>query len=64
MNFAHWQLGEVIDDVAQLPGALDRAMREPDAYRAAQERAFAATFSRTDVPASRRAAAAIVARFG
>lgn len=63
-NFAHWQLGEVIDDAAELAGALDRAVRRPDAYRAAQEAAFAATFSRTDKPASRRAAATIVARFG
>jgi hypothetical protein len=62
-NFAHWRLGEVIGDVARLPAALDRAMALPDAYRSAQEAAFAATFSLTHTPASRRAAAAIVARF-
>jgi hypothetical protein len=63
-DFAHWHLGEVVSDPAALPAALDRAVLEPDRYRAAQEAAFAATFSRTDQPASRRAAAAIVARFG
>lgn len=63
-DFAHWQLGEVIDSVDALPGALDRAVRQPDRYRAAQEAAFAATFSRENQPASVRAAAAIVARFG
>lgn len=63
-DFAHWQLGEVIDSVDALPGALDRAVQSPDRYRAAQEAAFAATFSRIEDAASVRAAAAIVARFG
>ncbi|MCC2981553.1 hypothetical protein [Sphingomonas sp. IC4-52] len=63
-DFAHWRLGEVIGDIRELPGALDRAVREPDRFRAAQEAAFAATFSLTDQPASARAAAAIVTRFG
>lgn len=63
-DFAHWQLGEVIQRVDELPGALARAVGEPDRFRAAQERAFAATFSRTDRPASARATAAIVERFG
>ena len=62
-DFAHWRLGEVIDDVGKLPAALTRAVQEPDRYRARQEAAFAATFSRTDQPDSRRAAAAIVERF-
>lgn len=63
-DFAHWQLGEVIRDVGALPGALDRAVRQPDRFRAAQQAALAATFSLTDQPASARAAAAIVERFG
>lgn len=62
-DFAHWHLGEVIRDVEDLPAALDRARREPGRFRAAQEAAFAATFSLTDRPSSARAAAAIVARF-
>lgn len=63
-DFAHWQLGEVIAGVDALPGALARAVAEPDRFRAAQERAFAATFSLTGERASARAAAAIMARFG
>jgi hypothetical protein len=63
-DFAHWLLGDVIDSVAPLPAALDRAVTEPERYRATQEAAFSATFSRCDEPASRRAAAAIVKHFG
>lgn len=62
-SFAHWRLGEVIDRVADLPAALDRAIADPDAHRAAQEAALAATFLRTPEPASRLAADAIVAQF-
>lgn len=63
-DFAHWHLGEVIDRVDALPAALARAVRQPDRFRAAQEAAFAATFSLTDQSASARAAKAIVERFG
>jgi hypothetical protein len=62
-DFAHWELGEVIRDAAMLPGALDRAMATPDAFRAAQQAAFRATFSVEAEPASRRAARAIVEHF-
>jgi hypothetical protein len=62
-DFAHWQLGEVIRDAAMLPGALDRAMAAPDAFRDAQQAAFHATFSVEEEPASRRAARAIVEQF-
>jgi hypothetical protein len=62
-DFAHWELGEVIRDAAMLPGALDRAMAAPDAFRAAQQAAFRATFSVEEEPASRRAARAIVEQF-
>jgi hypothetical protein len=62
-DFAHWQLGEVIRDAAMLPGALERAMATPDAFRAAQQAAFRATFSVEEEPASRRAARAIVEHF-
>lgn len=63
-DFAHWHLGEVIDRVADLPAALDRAVGDPDRFRAAQETAFRNTFDVGDGPAARRAAAAIVAKFG
>jgi hypothetical protein len=62
-DFAHWELGEVIRDAAMLPGALDRAMAAPDAFRDAQQAAFRATFSVEEEPASRRAARAIVEQF-
>jgi CDP-glycerol glycerophosphotransferase (TagB/SpsB family) len=63
-NFAHWRLGEVIDRLDQLPAALARAVDHPDAFRAQQEAALASTFSVTDEPAARRAARAIMERFG
>ncbi|WP_267395952.1 MULTISPECIES: hypothetical protein [unclassified Sphingomonas] len=63
-NFAHWRLGEVIDRLDQLPAALARAVDHPDAFRAPQEAALASTFSVTDEPAARRAARAIMERFG
>lgn len=63
-DFAHWHLGEVIDAAEALPAALDRAMREPEAFRAQQIEVFRETFSVTEEPASRRAARAIVEHFG
>lgn len=63
-DFSHWHLGEVIDHLDTLPAALDRAFADPERFRERQELAFAATFSRTPEPASRRAANAIVERFG
>ena len=63
-DFAHWQLGEVIERVEELPRALDNALAAPDAQRDRQAAAFSATFANADGSASRRAAAAIVERFG
>jgi hypothetical protein len=63
-NFAHWRLGEVIDRVAELPAALERAVADPTRFRAAQQAAFDQTFSLTDTPASVRAAQAIMAHCG
>lgn len=60
-SYAHWRLGEVVDDVAGLPAALDRAMADPAAFADGQRAAFADTFSLTDVPSARRAAEAILA---
>jgi CDP-glycerol glycerophosphotransferase (TagB/SpsB family) len=62
-DFAHWQLGDVVREITDLPAALDRALTQPDAYRAAQEAARSATFLRSDIPASQRAADAIVQWF-
>ena len=62
-NFAHWHLGEVIDRLGQLPGALERALGGSAAYRDVQEQALGRTFSVTAEPAARRAARAILERF-
>lgn len=63
-SFAHWQLGEVVNQLSELPDALDRALGAPDRYRARQAEAFARTFSITQQTAARRAADAIMAFFG
>lgn len=60
-NFAHWRLGEVIDDVADLDAAIDRALADPYRFDAVQKDAFARTFDRTDRPAAVRAADEILA---
>ncbi|WP_156347106.1 hypothetical protein [Sphingomonas sp. Leaf33] len=60
-NFAHWHLGEVIDDMADLNAAIDRALADPHRFDAAQQDAFARTFAPSDRPAAARAAAAILA---
>ena len=62
-NFAHWRNGPVIDRVADLGEALDRA-REGHAafYRPIQEALFDYSFDLTDEPSSERAGRAL-ARF-
>lgn len=59
-NFAHWNLGEVIENLGDLPAALERAVKNPQAYAAVQKEAFENTFSITEQPSSRRAAEAIL----
>ena len=59
-DFQHWTLGEVIDGLADLPDALARAVASPDAFLQQQLRARDETFSCFDLPASRRAAEAIL----
>jgi hypothetical protein len=63
-SFAHWHLGDVIDTAAALPAGLDRAVTRPDRYAASQAHAFAQTFGSLGGGASRRAADAILARYG
>jgi len=60
-EYRHWALGEVIETIDQMPGAIARALADPHAYDEAQRIADAATFSRTDRPASVRAAEAVLA---
>ena len=62
-DFAHWRLGEVVERLADLPTALDRAVAAPDQYAQRQRAAFARTFSVTKDAAATRAADAILARF-
>ncbi|GGY99226.1 hypothetical protein [Novosphingobium colocasiae] len=59
-NFAHWQLGPVVSDIAGMAHALDAAQASPDGYAARQAEAFARTFSVESVPAAERAARALV----
>ena len=60
-DYGHWAIGEVIDSIAAMPGALDRAMAHPETFTLRQQAAAAETFSITDVPAGERAADAILA---
>lgn len=60
-NYRHWTLGDVIDRLDALPGALDRALADPGRYVLRQQAAAADTFSVTDRPAGERAADAILA---
>lgn len=63
-NFAHWQAGEVIEDISELGYALDGAVRMPSAFRDAQEKLFSYTFDLNELPSSIRAAEAISAYLG
>lgn len=63
-DFAHWRLGEVVDRIEDLPAAIDRALADPHRFDAIQAEAFAHTFDRTSQSAARRAADAILARYG
>ncbi|MES2337339.1 MAG: hypothetical protein V4537_04495 [Pseudomonadota bacterium] len=63
-DFAHWRLGDVVEDLADLSPAIDRALADPHRFDAVQAAAFAETFDRSETPAAARAAAAILARYG
>jgi hypothetical protein len=60
-SYAMWKLGEVFERVSELPGALERAVRDHANVRAAQEAYVRETFDLSDEPSSRRAARAIYA---
>lgn len=63
-DFAHWHLGDVLDDIEGLGAALTTAFEQPQRFGGQQRDAFAHTFSVTHEAASVRAARAIVERFG
>lgn len=55
-NFAHWRTGPVIEDVAELGGALARTCADhATLYRPVQEALFDYSFDLTDEPSSERA---------
>jgi len=57
-NYACWSFGSVVSNVPEMDRALDAAVRQPGAYRLAQERGFRDTFDMDGAP-SQRAAEAI-----
>lgn len=59
-SFAHWRLGEVVEDRADFPAALERTLADPERFADAQRSAFEHTFSLTEQPSSSRAATAIL----
>lgn len=59
-NFAHWHLGQVIEDIADLEPALERAERVQPQYVEAQRAAIARSIDPSPEPASERQARAIL----
>jgi hypothetical protein len=59
-NYAHWQLGQVIESVDELPAALARAKELQPQFEEAQRKLSAASIEQSDVPASERQAQAIL----
>jgi hypothetical protein len=60
-NYAHWQAGDVIEDVADLGSAIDAAVSRHPLYRPIQRELFAQSFDLDGRPSSERAAEAILA---
>ncbi|MBM9403257.1 hypothetical protein JUN65_16915 [Gluconacetobacter azotocaptans] len=58
-SYAHWSLGEVINKVSDLPGALERASADSGRFADLQAKAFKETFCMSGTQSSRRAAEAI-----
>lgn len=59
-DFAHWQAGPVVSDVAGMERALNAAMADPHSHADVQRRLFSYSFDVTERPSGDRAAAAIV----
>jgi hypothetical protein len=59
--FAHWRLGQVVEDIRQLTAALSRANDLQPGYEAAQEAAMRDSIEFSPLPASRRQADIILA---
>ncbi len=61
-SYHHWKFGPVIDDVSQLPNALEASLNNHDQYRDIQRSSFAYTFEQDEQSASIRGAH-IIAEF-
>lgn len=59
-SFSHWKLGQVLNDLSDLPAALDRARQEQPHFIAAQEAAVAHSIDRSSDSASLRQARIIL----
>jgi len=58
-DFRCWHTGEVIESLPRLPEALERALAQPDCYRAEQLKAFSEAFDLNETPSAVRAADAL-----
>src|SRR3546814_12755748 len=59
-NFAHWHLGQVVEQLTDLPKALENANALQPRFEATQRDAIDHSISLTGVPASKRQAEAII----
>ena len=59
--YAHWHLGQVIENADDLPMALERAQELQPQYEPVQRRLSAASIDQAEMPASERQAQAILA---
>jgi hypothetical protein len=59
--YSHWNLGQVIESVDDLPGALDKAAGLQPLFEPAQRQMYAASIDASGGPASERQAEAILA---
>jgi hypothetical protein len=59
-DYRHWELGDVIEDVAAMPVTIASALSCPDVYADRQRTALAETFSQTGRRAGARAADAVL----
>jgi hypothetical protein len=58
--YAHWQLGQVVENIEELPAALEQAHAVQPQFEQAQRRMSAASIDQAHTPASHRQAEAIL----
>ena len=59
-SYAHWHLGQVIEELSELGPALDRAEALQEHYAPIQREALVHSIDESPIPASKRQAAAIL----